>query len=439
MRGTGTPESEGPGRAAALAPLLAILLFGGCGGGGGGAPAAPQDSGPAPWKRVAVKTLAVNGLTTPSLRAVVDATGRAHLSFFEASGDPDRPYRIEYLSWDVADASGPAPSAGEEVARVDSCGDLSLALTGGAAPLVLYQGGAERACNNNQSDAMLAVRAAAGWEEHTAATGFVRRNPTLPDGLAGSDLALAADAAGHLHAVYQVRYEGCDAMNFRYPELRYVRMDEAHPEGAVEETVEGNDYGGTNQQVSAGGHVAMALSGAGEPIVFYAARLSDGQQGLRVARRTGDTWVREWVEVGCEIGGVSAAAAPGDGEVAAAYQVTRYLDGRDSDHLLRLATRGASGWVPVTVDDRTRCGDDPSLAFDPQGRPAVAYRDVETYGGSPLRNLKLARFEGSAWSSEVVSTEGDVGLYNRLFIDPQGRFTVFTYCASDQTVYRFRR
>jgi hypothetical protein len=125
--------------------------------------------------------------------------------------------------------------------------------------------------------------------------------------------------------------------------------------------------------------------------------------------------------------------------VGVAYYVLGYADGRDDDHLLRYAAQSGTGWTVRTVDAQTRCGEHCTLAFDRDGVPAVAYRELETHAGYPLRNLKYARLNGSVWSTEVVSTAGDIGLYNTLRFAPDGKATLFSYSATEARIYLFQK
>ena len=117
----------------------------------------------------------------------------------------------------------------------------------------------------------------------------------------------------------------------------------------------------------------------------------------------------------------------------------RRLHHRDDDHLLRFASESGGGWVPKTVDAQTRCGDYCSLAFDVNGVPAVAYRELETHAGYSLRNLKYAHRQGVSWATEVVASNGDIGLYNTLRFGPNGKAALFTYSASDSRIYLFQK
>ncbi len=443
MRSTNLPGNDQRRRLLAGALILGLWLLPGCGGGGGGGggndapnPTVPTPS-PAAWEQAALHQVTTAGLTNPAMEATVDNQGLAHILFFEESGSDARPYGISYLEWDPA-AAGSA--AVEAVVEVDTCNGLAAASDAGGQPIVLYQGGQTRACGaEQQSDAMFSLRDGGGWSEHTAAIGDNPRNPVFQDGLAGSQVDAAVDDQGRLHMVYQFYYEGCDAMNFRYPDLRYVLVDPANPGAvAVEETVEGNDYEGANTQNSVGSPAALVLDSSGQPVVFYQAEFADGTQGLRVARKVDGQWVREWLAQNLEVGHLSATRAA-DGTMAVAYYVKPLNDGSGEGDFLAFARQGVSGWVTENVDDSSHCGNHCSLAFDSTGQPVIAYHDQESGSGYARKDLKLARREGASWAKEVVAASGDIGHFNHLWFDDQGSTQILTYSNTDKTIYLFRK
>ncbi|WP_298036093.1 hypothetical protein [uncultured Desulfuromonas sp.] len=437
--------SNNPGSRLRILPLLLCLLLCACGGGGGGESDPPGSDAPDPaaWEQTPLLPVAAAGLTVPSVAAAPAGDGQVHIAYFEGTGLAERPHGVTYLKFDpeAAYRDGGSDLAGERVAAVDTGNGLSLAAGAGGEPVLLYQGGQARQCGNaQQSDAMFSLPAGGGWQEYTAAIGENPRNPVFQDGLAGAGMAAAVDGQGLLHAVYQFYYEGCDAMNFRYPDLRYVLIDPANPSApGLEETVEGNDYEENNEQINVGDHAAVVLDGAGNPAVFYYAELSDGTRGLRAARKVDGEWVREWVETGCAVGGVSAAWSEVENRVVAAYYVKDYDDGRDDEDCLRYAREGDTGWTTETVDDSRRVGADCSLGFDGAGQPLIAYREMASHAGYSFQDLKLARLDGSAWSRETVATAGDIGYFNSVWADEQDRVVIASYSDSEQMIYLFRK
>ena len=59
-----------------------------------------------------------------------------------------------------------------------------------------------------------------------------------------------------------------------------------------------------------------------------------------------------------------------------------------------------------------------SVAVDPSGNPHVTFYDQSG------KDLALASRNGSAWTIDAVSTEGETGLFSSLLIDADGRFHI---------------
>jgi hypothetical protein len=259
-------------------------------------------------------------------------------------------------------------------------------------------------------------------------------------------MAMAIDANGDIHLCYQFFYEGCDAMNFAYPDLHYVKKLGNAPRGDVEEeTIEGNTYfdgGGIQNNVGQG--CALTLDRNGDPVVFYYAELSDGVYGLRTAIRRSNTWESSWVETGIQVEDISCARDR-EGNLGVAYYVLDFMDpvtNELSPACLRYAAEplGDDGpWRVTMVDDTRLCGRYPSLAFNAAGQPAIAYYASESYSGHSLQNLKLASKSGQVWNREVVSSAGDIGRYNTLWFQSDDTPAVCSYSRTDQTIYIFNK
>jgi hypothetical protein len=77
------------------------------------------------------------------------------------------------------------------------------------------------------------------------------------------------------------------------------------------------------------------------------------------------------------------------------------------------------------------------LAFDAAAVPSIAYYSMRSHSGYALNDLKLARFNGDSWDTEVVATDGDIGLYNSLCFGDNDETYIFSYSNTDKTVYMF--
>lgn len=435
--------------------FLSLTLIYGCGGGGGG----DTDAGTAAtivineektndeetvevsWKATKVKQLQAGGLLSLRVKALQDSDGDVHITYFTESQTNSGTYDINYLVWNIEGAIAMEDSQGGFIENVDNSKNLDLALDQNNYPVVAYQGGAVRECGSEQqSDVMISIRENVIWEEYTGAIGEVERNPVFQDGLAGTVASVAFDSNGDVHVAYQFLYEGCDSMNYQYPDLYYVKKDRTSLDAvdSIEEQVEGNQYGGINIQNNVGDHSKIVIDSQDNPVIFYYAELSDNTKGLRVARRqTGGTWVKEWIETGCVVGGISAGIND-QGKLGVAYYVKAYTDGREDEHLLKYAQEQSTSWSIQIVDDSTLSGKYPSLSFDSSGNPAIAYYEMETYSGYDLKNLKLARFDGTSWTDrEVVASTGDVGLYNSLWFDDREYPMICSYSSTEDSIYIF--
>jgi hypothetical protein len=134
---------------------------------------------------------------------------------------------------------------------------------------------------------------------------------------------------------------------------------------------------------------SLAFGPDGQPAIAYQA-LGSSTLFLKFAHFDGSSWELSTVEppAGPTAGtgsDASLAFAP-DGEPAIAY---RYISG---DSHLRYAHRIGLQWFTALVDDggSAEAGFDSSLAFGPDGQPAIGYRDSQSL-------VKLARFNGNNW------------------------------------------
>lgn len=431
--------------------LLALLLIIytnilGCGGGGGGSNNTGSQSRnvvASRWENVPLARIEAGGMLSPRVKAARDAQGTVHLAYFQDDDNTAAAYQIQYLVLDNPTgtlrtlSSSPEP---EPVTSIDNCAALSLALGQDNLPVISYRGGTVRECGREQqSDAMLSLKAAGGWGEYTGAVGIVERNPVFQDGLAGTEVSVAVDSEGAIHLAYQFFYEGCDAMNYRYPDLCYVKKDRsALSAAALEETVEGNHYDdGSNVQNSVGYHCVITLDSGDNPVIFYYAELPGNTRGLRVARRQQGIWEKEWIEEGCVVGSISGARCDAGGFLGVAYYVEEYGDGRADHHCLRYAEEEASSWRIQMVDDTSWCGDYCSLAYDAAGSAAIAYYELKSHSGYAANNLRFAQLQEGAWKRETMASSGDIGLYNSLWFDGRNRPVICSYSGTERTIYLF--
>lgn len=111
----------------------------------------------------------------------------------------------------------------------------------------------------------------------------------------------------------------------------------------------------------------------------------------------------------------SIAYAP-DGTLSVAYSGWKNTSG------LRFAKWDGSGWAIQQVDVGTTDSisiDDVCLAYDRAGKPTIAYRKF-VEGSGDVRELKLARWNGSAWQTQVAEKGPGYGGHPSLAFDAEG-------------------
>ncbi len=205
---------------------------------------------------------------------------------------------------------------------------------------------------------------------------------------------------------------------------------------AMEEHVDDyNTFGaGGGIQTDMGHYAKLVLDQNEQPLIFYVGTPSPfgvggDQRSLRMAYKDGNAWVPEVIEdlIEWDAGPLSPAVAA-DGTVAVAYFMKNESDS-DAPDYLRYAVRLSDGsWQFSVVDASSNCGDFCSLVFDNNNQPAIAYYDIEAITSyRPRKNLKLARFNGSSWQTETVSSNGDIGNYNTLWFDADNVAHICSY------------
>jgi hypothetical protein len=123
-------------------------------------------------------------------------------------------------------------------------------------------------------------------------------------------------------------------------------------------------------------------------------------------------WQLATVAEEADIGPADLAFGP-DGQPAVAVR-QRLAPGSTQFHLLHARFDGRF-WRQEIVDPTPGTGGRPSLAFGPDGRPAIAYRSAS--GGG----LRLARFDGAAWTIESLPSAGTDAADPTLAFDAAGQ------------------
>ena len=152
----------------------------------------------------------------------------------------------------------------------------------------------------------------------------------------------------------------------------------------------------------------------------YAARRPDGLWGRTQIVDPDGPLMGQYVSLAVDEGGVPSVA---------------YFDGNRGD--LRFASYRPEGWQTQVLDTRQSVGLYPSLAFDADNRPTIAYyfRGTDRARDGDLRTV---HYDGTRWAITTVDREGDVGRSPDLKIDSQGRLNI-AYDATAAGQLKFAR
>ncbi len=160
----------------------------------------------------------------------------------------------------------------------------------------------------------------------------------------------------------------------------------------------------------------------------YAAAVADAQGALHVAyydalhgdlryaSNSGGQWQLETVDSDGDVGRHPAIALDSQGAVHISY-----FDG--SRARLRHASNASGRWVTETVTSETGVGRYSTIATD--GGLRIAYYDMAN------GDLRLARHDGTGWSSELIDGGGDVGQALAMAVDSAGDLHISYFDATN--------
>jgi hypothetical protein len=183
-----------------------------------------------------------------------------------------------------------------------------------------------------------------------------------------------------------------------------------------------NGSGWLVQTVDAGKNVArgvdLAFTAGNQPAVSYAGG------AVKYAEWTGSAWAIATVESKNALNEVTSLEFS-QGQPAISYFQAGSRGGPAS---LKLARRNGSKWSSTAIATGARYS---SLAFDGSGVAAIAFAG-DSNGDGFADSLKLARQTGSAWAVETIDTTG--GAWARLGYDPALGFVVVDAVSSTGSV-----
>lgn len=177
-------------------------------------------------------------------------------------------------------------------------------------------------------------------------------------------------------------------------------------------------YNGTTWQITVvdsagdvGRYLSLAFGPDGQPAIAYTAAVAPG--GLTYAAYNGSAWVRTTIPGGFAIS-TSLKFDPATNQPTIAYI---------SDSKVCLARYNGTAWQAGAVTviwgsyTSTCDGETPSLAFRPDGQPAIAYHSRSSTNGDLTI---LLQFDGAAWQAIYPPSGNDEYPSPSLAFDPSG-------------------
>lgn len=467
-----------------LALLILVLSLSACGSddGGDGPPDATRTT--SRWDRYAVAEVAENGTTIPWVKAKYDeVSGSVHLAYFSGaviqgatSAEDIYHQQLRYAVWNLGATnigstiidnrpsySGyDTPPNGLNFDRTSQFG-MDMDPTTGE-PVLIYPVDEFHPLPYSQieGDIMINILTDYGWMEYIGAYGYVERNPAYRDGDLRANMSVAVDHLGDIHMCYQFYTEGMDRNNEIYPDLFYATRERATLADsreladfmAIEENVDGNSYSTFGIMNSVGYYCQMLLAPVDEeadpvpppqPIIVYAQRRDSyggDNNALKIAYRNGaDNWrveVLDQLSGDQQVNGISAAFYP-DGSLGIAYAIKVPYPEPDNGHRLKYISNQTGEWVIDLIDEATWCGAHPSLAIDAEGNPSVAYYDERSHSYRPHHFLKFAHYAVNRWVHESIDEYNEIGLYNTLWLDLEGRANICSYSDEENAIFIYRQ
>jgi hypothetical protein len=197
----------------------------------------------------------------------------------------------------------------------------------------------------------------------------------------GNFVSLALDSAGKPAVAY---YDATNA------DLKYAKFNGSSWDTQTVESTKKVGY-----------YPSLQFTKSDQPVIAYYYKTGGD---LKVATNTGSAWQITTVDSNDDVGRYpSLAINPATGAWAVAYEATGL-------GAFKYAQKnGPSTWSTTVVDKNGSGGGFVSLAFDPTNLPAFSYYDASN------GDLKLARYNGTAWSKTAVASKNNTGMYTNLF------------------------
>ena len=156
-----------------------------------------------------------------------------------------------------------------------------------------------------------------------------------------------------------------------------------------------NGSGWTIENVTSGN---TGVSLAYDPIDHSPTMSFSAGSSIKFARKSGASWTFQTIETAGVFNDVTSLAYDAQGDPSVAYHVKA---GQKQN--LKLARWSGSAWVTelveAGVDARSK-----SLSYGSDGNPAIAYSDNLIGNDTTIDTLKYARWNGTAWEVEIVES-----------------------------------
>ena len=217
------------------------------------------------------------------------------------------------------------------------------------------------------------------------------------------------DSQGQVGLGVSLVMDGAD-----HPAISYAAMTDAYGYGSdCLKYAHWNGTGWTLETVDSGGrvgdHTSLAFDSSGNPAIGYG---DTDNQTLKYAVWNGLSWDTSVVrsEDSGYVFGISLAFD------ASGKPAISSVGFPNND--LKFNHWNGSGWDSETVDSSGRTY--PSLRFDPMGEPAISYKVTTNHGDWIENDLGYACKSGSVWTIKRIDNTSDVGWLNSLAFAPNG-------------------
>lgn len=381
------------------------------------------------FQSTVVEGLGTDALAGDNAQAAITAGGQFSVVYgYLPAGGAGQDREIRYAErgtdglWTTEVVTRPganAPSGGDLVG-------LGFAMISGTPHVVFIGGDDDGGVINTPfpTDLILATKTGGQWSERTLVDTSAE---------AAGDCSLYCNE-GHVvgtHAEIAARPGGGFAVVYRDTHFGFATDDFARSDVEVYE--EGGSVGHVvvDPERSGGTFGNITYAANGNPVVAYNLEnesAGEDRVGVWGAAYDGTEWV---------LSKISDSQTPYKVAIGTAPSGTVYLafyDANAADLVVATSSDNGLTWQSEAIDQSGKTGLHPSMTFDGEGRPIIAYtycgetsdRDCPGQLG-PRSEVRVARLEGSEWQTYLVDDGqgfGSVGLFTSVVVDPNGKIGI---------------